>query len=331
MVIIDEQHRFGKKQRATLRKKSLEKKDSEKIQKIKNQKIQKKGLSENDNILPHLLSMTATPIPRTLALTIYGDLDLSIMDQLPPGRKKVDTQVFIDNEEEREKVYFEVKKELEKGRQMYVICPRIDEPDPVKQVTLQLKSAVTTQKHFQQHPLFKKYKIGLLHSKLNKDKKNEEMEKFAQGEYDILVSTSVVEVGVSVSNATVMIIEGGERFGLSQLHQFRGRVMRSSHQPYCYIFANTKNKKSLERLKVLKKTSDGFKLAEYDLKFRGAGEIMGNKQSGISDLAMEAISNLKLVELAREEAQNLVKKDSWKKEKNILEKIKKINSKIHME
>ena len=331
LVIIDEQHRFGKKQRAALRKKSLEKKGSEKVQKIKSQKIKKKGLAENDNILPHLLSMTATPIPRTLALTIYGDLDLSIMNELPPGRKKVQTEVFIDNEKEREKVYQEAKKELEKGRQMYVICPKIDEPDPEKQQTLQVKSAVETQKHFQKHPLFKNYKIGLLHSKLNKDKKNEEMEKFASGEYDILVSTSVVEVGVSVANATVMIIEGGERFGLSQLHQFRGRVMRSSHQPYCYIFANTKNKDSLTRLAALKKTSDGFKLAEYDLNFRGAGEIMGNKQSGISDLAMEAISNLKLVELARNEAQNLIKREKWKKEKAVLEKIEKINSKIHME
>ncbi|HIP21427.1 MAG TPA: DNA helicase RecG, partial [Candidatus Pacebacteria bacterium] len=138
---------------------------------------------------------------------------------------------------------------------------------------------------------------------------NEVMEDFVNGKIDILVSTSVVEVGVSVANATVMIIEGGERFGLSQLHQFRGRVMRSSHQPYCYIFANTKNEKSLERLSALKRTSNGFELAEYDLQFRGAGEAMGNKQSGISDLAMEAISNMKLVELARNEAQNLIEKD----------------------
>jgi len=331
LVIIDEQHRFGKKQRATLRKKSTEKKDSEKIQKIKSQKIQKKGLVENDNILPHLLSMTATPIPRTLALTIYGDLDLSVMDELPPGRKEILTKVFIDNENERKKVYAEAKKELEKGRQMYVICPRIDDPDPDKQNTLNLKSAVATQKHFQEHPLFEKYNIGLLHSKLTKDQKNDVMEKFTEGKIDILVSTSVVEVGVSVANATVMIIEGGERFGLSQLHQFRGRVMRSSHQPFCYVFANTKNKTSLERLQALKTTSSGFKLAEHDLKFRGAGEIMGNKQSGISDLAMEAISNIKLVELARNEAQNLIKGEKWKKEKTVLEKIKKITTKVHME
>lgn len=331
LVIIDEQHRFGKKQRAALRQKSLSKKDSEKVKELKTKKIRKKGVAKNDNILPHLLSMTATPIPRTLALTIYGDLDLSVMDELPPGRKKVDTKVFIDNEGERKKVYKEALQELEKGRQMYVICPRIDDPDPDKQNTLQLKSAVATQKHFQEHPLFKKYNIGLLHSKLNKDKKNEEMEKFTNGKYNILVSTSVVEVGVSVANATVMIIEGGERFGLSQLHQFRGRVMRSSHQPYCYIFANTKNKVSLDRLAALKKTSNGFELAEHDLKFRGAGEIMGNKQSGMSDLAMEAISNIKLVELARDEAQNLIKKDKWSREKKIVNKIEKIKSKIHME
>lgn len=331
LVIIDEQHRFGKKQRAALRQKSQAKKDSEKVQELKTKKIQKKGVAENDNILPHMLSMTATPIPRTLALTIYGDLDLSIMDELPPGRKKIDTQVYIDNEGERKKVYNEVKKELEKGRQMYVICPRIDDPDLDKKMALNLKSAVSTQKHFQKHPLFEKYNIGLLHAKLHKDKKNEVMEDFVNGKIDILVSTSVVEVGVSVANATVMIIEGGERFGLSQLHQFRGRVMRSSHQPYCYIFANTKNEKSLERLSALKRTSNGFELAEYDLQFRGAGEAMGNKQSGISDLAMEAISNMKLVELARNEAQNLIEKDRWKKEKNVVSKLEKISKKIHME
>ncbi len=331
LIIIDEQHRFGKKQRATLRQKSQEKKDSEKIQKNKSKKIQKKGLVENDNILPHMLSMTATPIPRTLALTIYGDLDISVMDELPPGRKKIDTQVYIDNEGERKKVYFEVEKELKKERQMYVICPRIDDPDPDKKMSLNLKSAVSTQKHFQKHPLFKKYNIGLLHSKLSKDEKNKVMEDFEKGKIDILVSTSVVEVGVSVANATVMIIEGGERFGLSQLHQFRGRVMRSSHQPYCYIFANTKNEKSLERLSALKKSSNGFELAEYDLKFRGSGEIMGNKQSGISDLAMEAISNIKLVELARNEAQNLIEGDKWKKEKKVVLKLEKISRKVHME
>ena len=331
LVIIDEQHRFGKKQRAALRKKAQEKKNSEKIQEMKNKKIQKKGLAENDDILPHLLSMTATPIPRTLALTIYGDLDLSIMDQLPPGRKPVKTAVFLDNQDKRKAVYLAAKKELSAGRQMYVICPRIDDPDPDKQIQLNLKSAVATQKEFQKNPLFKDYEVGLLHSKLSKDAKNEVMEKFSKNEIQILVSTSVVEVGVSVANATVMIIEGGERFGLSQLHQFRGRVMRSTHQPYCFIFANTKNEKSLERLSALKNTSNGFKLAEYDLQFRGAGEILGDKQSGMSDLAMSAISNLKLVELARKEAKNLIKGEKWKKEKAVQEKIKKITSKVHME
>jgi ATP-dependent DNA helicase RecG len=332
LVIIDEQHRFGKKQRAALRQKPISKIKAKKNGEIKSsKKIIKKGLAENEDILPHLLSMTATPIPRTLALSLYGDLDLSIMTDMPKGRKKVKTEIFIDNETAREKVYVEAKKELDSGKQMYVICSRIDDPDPDKTRALNVKSAISTQKNLQKNKYFKDFKIGLLHSKLKKDEKDEIMEKFLNNEYQILVSTSVIEVGVSVKNATIMIIEGGERFGLSQLHQFRGRVQRSTHQPYCYIFANTKNEKTLTRLKAIKEAKNGFELAEFDLKFRGAGEILGNKQSGISDLAMEAIKNLKMVEAARKEAQEMAKNENYKKYKNLNDKLEKIRGKVYME
>ncbi len=332
LVIIDEQHRFGKKQRASLRAKPTDKKTKIESGEIKKStKIIKKGVAENEDILPHLISMTATPIPRTLALSLYGDLDLSIIDELPAGRKKVFTKVFVDNEKARVNVYKKAKEKLDDGRQMYVICPRISDPDPNREKALNVKSAISTAEEFIKNPLFKNYKIGLLHSKLSKDKKDQEMQKFVNGEIQILVSTSVIEVGVSVANATVMIIEGAERFGLSQLHQFRGRIARSSFQPYCFAFANTKNENSLKRLKIFAKTTNGFELAEHDLETRGAGEILGNKQSGISDLAMEAIKNLKLVEFARKESQALVKDEKYKKYKSLNKKLEEIQEKIYLE
>jgi len=340
LVIIDEQHRFGKKQRASLRAKPVSKTEAIADGKIKklapkshlvSEKIIKKGLAENEDILPHLLSMTATPIPRTLALSLYGDLDLSLMTDMPAGRKKVLTEIYIDNESQREKVYKSAKKELDNGRQMYVICPRIDDPDPDKAKALNVKSATSTQKKLQKDKYFKNFKIGLLHSKMKKEQKDKVMEDFLNNKYQILVSTSVIEVGVSVANATVMIIEGGERFGLSQLHQFRGRVMRSTFQPYCYIFANTKNEKTLERLKAIREAKNGFELAEYDLQFRGAGQILGNKQSGMSDLAMEAIRNLKMVEAARKEAQKMAKGEKYKKYKNLSSRLEEIIDKVYME
>ncbi len=332
LVIIDEQHRFGKKQRASLRAKPLAKLDAiENGTLKKSKKIIKKGVASNEDILPHLLSMTATPIPRTLALSLYGDLDLSLMTDMPKGRKKVETNIYIDTETEREQVYSKIDKELKKGRQMYVVCPRIDDPDPDKLQALNIKSAISTQKNLKKNKYFKDYNIGLMHSKLSKEIKNKVMSDFLDNKYQILVSTSVIEVGVSVANATVIIIEGGERFGLSQLHQLRGRVMRSSYQPYCYIFANTKSPKTLQRLSAIKTAKNGFELAEYDLQFRGAGQILGNKQSGISDLAMEAIKNLKMVEAARNEAQKMAKDSHYKKHKSLNSKLEKISEKIYME
>jgi ATP-dependent DNA helicase RecG len=282
-VIIDEQHRFGLMQRAKLTKK-------------------------NESLVPHLLSMTATPIPRTLALTIYGDLDLSLLDELPAGRKNIITQIIPPSEAERQKVYEALRKEIKAGRQAYVICPRIDEPDPDKATALQTKSAKAELKKLGER-IFPEFMVGLVHSKMKPTDKEEVMRDFTAGKIDILVATSVVEVGVNVPNATSIIIEGAERFGLAQLHQLRGRVFRSSHQAYCYLFTETKSDTSLTRLKSLVNAKNGFELAEMDLALRGAGALSGGKQWGISDLGMEAIKNLKLVSAARESAQKLVASD----------------------
>jgi len=295
-VIIDEQHRFGTEQRAKLRKK--------------------------DGILPHLLSMTATPIPRTLALTIYGDLDLTLLDQMPAGRKPVITEVVSPNE--RKLTYEKIREELKAGRQLYVICPRINEPDPAKatfggspdelrsfrdkEMALNVKS-VTEEASRLKKEIFPEYEIGILHSKLKKDEKEEVMSEFEKNKIQILCATSVVEVGVNVPNATTIIIEGAERFGLAQLHQLRGRVLRSSKQAYCYIFSDAKSGKSKDRLKAMTTAKNGFELAEIDLEQRGSGDLSGKKQWGISDLGMEAIKNIKMVEAARNEAREIVESD----------------------
>jgi ATP-dependent DNA helicase RecG len=249
--------------------------------------------------------MTATPIPRTLALTIYGDLDLTLLDQMPSGRKPVITEIVI---EKRDETYAAIHKELEAGRQLYVICPRIDEPDPEKAMAIQAKSVTAEAKRLKE-TVFKEYRIGVLHSKMTKQKKDEVMEDFSEHRLDILCATSVVEVGVNVPNATIIIIEGAERFGLAQLHQLRGRVIRSNHQAYCYLFAESKSEKTAERLKALVTAKNGFELSELDLALRGAGELAGSKQWGITDLGMEAIRNIKMVEAARAEAQKMIQDD----------------------
>ena len=282
-VIIDEQHRFGTAQRAKL--------------------VQKEGAK---HLAPHFLSMTATPIPRTLALTLYGDLDLSILDQMPSGRKPVMTEIVQTGK--RDVTYEKIRMELRAGRQLYVICPRIDEPDREKEQSLVAKSVKEEAKRLKEK-VFPEYKIDILHSKMKPSDKDGAMERFANGKTDILVATSVVEVGVNVPNATVIIIEGAERFGLAQLHQLRGRVLRSSDQAYCYLFSETKSEKSFERLKALKTAKNGFELSEMDLALRGGGELGGGKQWGISDIGMEAIKNIKMVEAAREEAKSLLTKD----------------------
>jgi ATP-dependent DNA helicase RecG len=279
-AIIDEQHRFGIAQRRKLVRK--------------------------DTIAPHLLSMTATPIPRTLALTLYGDLDLTLIDQSPAGRKPIITELV--RPDKREETYAKIRSELEAGRQLYVICPRINEPDPDKEAAVIAKSVKEEAKRLKRS-VFPQYEIDVLHSKMKPDEKDAVMNEFKAGKIQILCATSVVEVGVNVPNATVIIIEGAERFGLAQLHQLRGRVMRSSHQAYCYAFTETNSVKSIERLKALQHAKNGFELAELDLAQRGAGELSGMRQWGISDVAMEALKNLKMVEAARTEAVRLVSED----------------------
>jgi ATP-dependent DNA helicase RecG len=250
--------------------------------------------------------MTATPIPRTLALTLYGDLDLTVLDQSPAGRKPIITELVTPSG--RDEMYTKIHQELAAGRQLYVICPRIDEPDPDKEAAIIAKSVKEEAKRLKEK-VFPQYEIDILHSKMKPAEKDSVMNDFKSGKIHILCATSVVEVGVNVPNATVIIIEGAERFGLAQLHQLRGRVMRSSHQAYCYAFTETSSAKSIERLKALQSAKNGFELAELDLAARGAGELTGARQWGVSDVAMEALKNLKMVEAARTEASRLIEED----------------------
>lgn len=311
LIIIDEQHKFGVKQRKQLRRK--------------------------EDLAPHLLSMTATPIPRTLALTIFGDLDLSLLDELPKGRKIPETQIILP--QDRIQTYEKVRTELKNGRQAYVICPRINDPDPDKENTINAKS-VKSETEKLQAKIFPEYKIATLTGKMTPSEKENVMKKFKAGEFDILVATSVVEVGVNVPNATVIIIENAERFGLAQLHQLRGRVLRSSHQPYCFVFADSSRRslgeggkpsqKTITRLKSFVKAKNGFELAEADLAQRGTGDLAGAKQWGVSDLAMEALKNIKMVEAARLEAKTLIETDSDLKSYPLLRSRLTISS-FHME
>ncbi len=274
LAVIDEQHRFGVRQRTALREKGLN---------------------------PHMLVMTATPIPRTLALTLYGDLDLSIIDELPPGRQTIETRWLPPKE--RERAYSFIQKQIEKGRQAFIICPLVEESDKTE-----ARSAIEEHKRLQSE-IFPRFKLGLLHGRLKADEKEREMIAFRDGQTHILVSTSVVEVGIDVPNATVILIEGANRFGLAQLHQFRGRVGRGEHQSYCLLLADTVTPEAESRLETVEKTQDGFKLAEEDLRLRGPGEFFGTRQSGLPDLKLVKLTDTKLLETARREAQIVFEKD----------------------
>ncbi len=303
LVIIDEQHRFGTNQR--------------------------KALAKKDTRMPHLLSMTATPIPRTLALTVYGDLDITLLDQMPSGRKPIITKIIT--KDKQEEMYAHVRSELETGRQAYVICPRIAEPDPEKETALNVKSVIEEAKRLKA-TVFKDKRFGVLHSKMKPDEKEKIMDEFSKHKIDILVATSVVEVGVNVPNATNIIIEGAERFGLAQLHQLRGRVIRGNHQSYCFVVSDSKSEKTRDRLKALTTAKNGFELAEHDLTFRGSGELYGAKQSGLTDLGMEAIKNIKMVEAARTEARLLIDNDpELKKHPLIKARVGHVGENLHME
>ena len=284
LVIIDEQHRFGVIQRATLRGKGAA------------------SAANEERANPHLLVMTATPIPRTLNLTIYGDLDLSIMNEMPPGRLPIKTKWVQPNE--RRGAYNFIRKQVSIGRQAFVICPLVEESDKIE-----AKAAVEEQLHLQ-NEIFPDLKVGLLHGKMKPAEKDLIMHQFRDRQYDILVATSVIEVGIDIPNATVILIEGAERFGLSQLHQFRGRVGRGQGQSYCLLMASKElGQDGKERLRAIENTNDGFVLAEIDLKMRGPGEFFGTRQSGVPDLRVAGVNDVELLETARQEAGQLFVQD----------------------
>ncbi len=323
LVILDEQHRFGIEQRARLCRPA-----SPKLQRGE-------GSGGQAKLIPHLLSMTATPIPRTLSLTIYGDLDLSLITELPKGRKKIITEVIPP--EERKKTYNFIRKQVKEGRQVFVICPRIEkstnnESDTNLRISWADVKAVKEEYEKLSKKIFSDLKIAMLHGRMGPKEKEEIMKKFKNGKIDILVSTSVVEVGIDVPNATVMMIEGTERFGLAQLHQFRGRVGGAEFQSYCFLFTDSPAKKTRQRLKALLKAKDGFELAEKDLEIRGPGTIDGKRQWGIPDLAMASLKNIVLVEKAREVAKEILEKDPELKKYPLLrERLDQFRERIHLE
>jgi ATP-dependent DNA helicase RecG len=292
LIIVDEQHRFGVMQRAVLRLKGTN---------------------------PDVLIMTATPIPRTLAMTLYGDLEVSVIDEMPANRKPIRTA--LRTEKEKVRVYQFVKEEIQRGRQVYIVFPLIEESEKID-----LKAATKEYEHLQKN-IFPEYRLGLLHGRMKSDIKEEVMQKFKKGEIHILVSTTVIEVGIDIPNASIMIIENAERFGLAQLHQLRGRVGRSADQSYCILIANygwfdahakrmdiseirDEKEHARTRLETMVQTADGFKIAEVDLKLRGPGEFFGTQQSGVPGLHIaNLIDDSELVTLAHKEAFSLVKND----------------------
>jgi ATP-dependent DNA helicase RecG len=293
LVVVDEQHRFGVAQRAVL---------------VTSNQL---PVPHGEKILPHFLSMSATPIPRTLALTIYGDLDLSLLDEMPPTRRPVITKIVRPGK--RAEAYHFIREEVKKGRQTFVVCPLIETGDKRQttrfaQQKLLLAEVKTVKEEHKKlsETVFPDLRVAMLHGKMKTREKDAVMEKFRRGETDVLVSTSVIEVGVDVPNAAIMMIEGAERFGLAQLHQFRGRVGRGGEQSYCFLFP-TEDGLTTRRLRAVAETENGFELAEQDLKIRGPGELFGLRQSGASDLILKGITDPNLVREVRQEALYLAK------------------------
>ena len=278
LIIIDEQHRFGVVQRKLLRDKG---------------------------VLANLVVMSATPIPRSLALSIYGDLDVSVIDELPPGRKPIKTK-WISNDEDSDIMYDFIGKKLSQGRQAYFIAPLIEESEKL--------SAKSTEELYEEvNKKLPMYRIGVLHGRMKNSEKDEVMKRFKNKELDILVSTTVIEVGVDVPNATIMVINNSERFGLSALHQLRGRVGRGEYQSYCFLVSKTENATSKARLQIMEETQDGFKIAEEDLKLRKSGEIFGTKQSGFSDLKFtDIVHDIKTIKLVKEICVDYLKENRGK-------------------
>ena len=299
LVIIDEQHRFGVAQRGALRQKGYN---------------------------PHILVMTATPIPRTLSLTLFGDLDVSVIDELPPGRQPIKT--YIVTERERERAYRFVHSQIEAGHQAFIICPLVEESEKID-----ARAAVDEHKRLQTE-IFPQLRLGLLHGRLKSEEKDAVMRQFGAGELDVLVSTSVVEVGIDVPNATVMLIEGADRFGLSQLHQFRGRVGRGDATSYCLLVSEHAAGDAWDRLKAIAESQDGFALAEKDLQMRGPGEFFGTRQSGLPDLRLAQLADVRMLEKAREEAARLLEEDpglSRPEHENLREQVDAIWSRVRGE
>ena len=307
LIIVDEQHRFGVAQRAYLQQSIEEVND---------------GLK---NTVPHFLTMTATPIPRTLALAFFGNLDLSILDEMPEDRKKIITETIAPSE--RNKVYNFIRSEIKKGRQCFAILPLVED----SKILTEVKAAVSEHKRLSEE-IFPDLKVGLVHGKLKAKEKEEVMKEFAENKLNILVATAVVEVGIDIPNATVMIIEDADRFGLSQLHQFRGRIGRDKYQSYCFLFTSSDSASTKQRLKALVESENGFKIAEKDLELRGPGQFFGTRQSGIPDIAMENLTNIKLITIAREEAQMLLQSDlELKKHPLLKDALQKFDKKVHLE
>jgi len=332
LVIIDEQHRFGVAQRALLS--DTNNANSCEFNEQNTEFKSSSDSSRRDNS-PHLLSMSATPIPRTLALTVFGDLELSIINELPKNRKKIDTRIVPATH--RETAYQFVKTQIKQGQQAYVICPRIQPVDPEQKLSprqlmqLDIKNVEDEYKKLSKK-VFPNLRVGMLHGQLKSAEKTAIMQKFKEGKLDILVSTSVIEVGVDVSNATIMIIEGSEHFGLSQLYQFRGRVGRGEQQSYCFLFTDSKSKITLSRLKALITAKNGFELAEMDLRFRGPGQFLGTEQTGLPDLAMEAMQNPTMVKDVYQSVQTLLQTDSELMQyPHLAAYLKLFEQKIHLE
>jgi ATP-dependent DNA helicase RecG len=319
LVILDEQHRFGVEQRAKLL-------------------VQRQRLRSRAEKIPHLLSMTATPIPRTLALTIYGDLDLSLLDELPKGRKKIITEIVPP--EKRKETYEFIRQQVREGRQVFVICPRIEKSQS-QNSTSQISNsklpwsetkAVKEEYEKLSKEVFPDLRVAMLHGKMPGTEKEKVMKDFQKGKIDILVSTSVVEVGVDIPNATVMMIEGAERFGLAQLHQFRGRVGRAEHQSYCFLFTESSAKKTRSRLNAIKECENGFELAEKDLQIRGPGDFTGIRQWGAPDIVMNSLKDIALVERAREAAKQVLLEDPQLKKYPLLKaEVERLRERVHLE
>lgn len=308
LVVVDEQHRFGVAQRARLQELSFTSEDGQ------------------VHSVPHFLSMTATPIPRTLSLTLFGNLDLSLLDEMPAHKKPIITRVTA-TDAARKKVYAFIQEEVQQGKQVFVILPLVESSKTMEEV-----KAATTEHARLQNEVFPDLRIGLLHGRQKTQEKETVMRSFKNKAIDILVSTAVVEVGIDIPNATVMLIEGAERFGLSQLHQFRGRVGRGSEQSYCFLFPSDGKSPDSARLQALEKHASGFDLAEIDLELRGPGAFLGTRQSGLPDIAFEHLANTRLIALTRQTAEELLQKDPGLTNHPLLKKaLQKFEERIHFE